>query len=317
METNEKSPKIAENFECKKCDYICSKYSDWSKHCSTQKHFRLTATNKKSPKIAEKCLTSFYVCNCGKSYKHSSSLCKHKKTCTYVKQEQEQEQNQVIQFEESKAKPAHISEELVIQLIKQNKELQQMLFDQSSKMYDIAKDGKYVTNNNTTNNNQFNLNIFLNEQCKDALNLEDFIDSLEVKLQDLEDTSRLGYADGISQIFITGLKKLSLHSRPIHCSDMKRDIIYVKNQNIWEKEDEDKSHITLAIKQIGHKNMKQIREWQKANPEYNNPESKTNDKYMKMLCNVMSGSTVEEQQKNINKIIKNVSKEVVIDKHNF
>jgi hypothetical protein len=269
-------------------------------------------TNEKSPKIAEKKnekMTSCFVCLCGKKYKHSSSLCKHKKLCTY-------NEKQIVPFEE--AKPSAISEELVIQLIKQNQELQQILFEQSSKICDIAKDGKYVvTNNNTTNNNQFNLNIFLNEQCKDALNLADFIDSLDVKMQDLEDTSRLGYADGISQIFISGLKKLSLYSRPIHCSDMKRDIIYVKNQNIWEKEDEDRSHITLAIKKIGHKNMKQISEWQKANPEYNDPESKTNDKYMKMLCNVMSGSTVEEQKKNINKIIKNVSKEVTIDKYNL
>jgi hypothetical protein len=181
-------------------------------------------------------------------------------------------------------------------------------------MYELAKEGKYVTNNTTNNNTHFNLNVFLNEKCKDAVNLMDFIDSLQVKLKDLEYTARIGYVEGISQIFINGLSELDVHKRPIHCSDFKRDVLYIKDHDLWEKEDDNKSKLTRAIKIIGNKNIKQISTWQKENPEYNNPESKQNERYMKMLCNAMSGSTKEEQDINLQKIIKNVTKEVVIDK---
>jgi hypothetical protein len=178
-------------------------------------------------------------------------------------------------------------------------------------MYDIAKEGKYVTNN-TTNN--FNLNVFLNEKCKDAVNLMDFVDSLNVKLKDLEYTARLGYSEGISQIFINELSEMDVHRRPIHCSDSKREIIYIKDHDLWEKEDENKTKLTKAIKIVGNKNIQQIGEWQKANPEYNDPSSKQNDRYMKMICNAMSGSTKEESEKNYEKIIKNIAKEVIINK---
>jgi hypothetical protein len=208
-----------------------------------------------------------------------------------------------------------ITKELVLQLIHQNQKLQEMLYEQHNKMYEIAKEGKSITNNNTTNNNsQFNLNVFLNEQCKDALNLMDFVDSLNVQLKDLEYTASAGYAEVIYKFFINGLSNLSVHSRPIHCSDAKREILYIKDNGEWFKDDSQKSKLTDAIKKVGSKNMKQIVEWQKAYPEYNDPSSKQNDKYMKMICNAMSGSTKEESDKNYGKIIKNIVKEVVIDK---
>ena len=177
-------------------------------------------------------------------------------------------------------------------------------------MIELAKNsGTY----NTTNNS-FNLNIFLNETCKNALNIMDFVNQLQVGVKDLEETGRLGYADGISQIFINGLKNLDISNRPVHCSDFKREIIYIKNDDQWNKDNEEKSLLTNAIKHIAHKNIKQIPLWQQANPEYNNPESKQNDRYLKLICNVMSGSSKEEQDQNICKIIRNVTKEVVIDK---
>jgi hypothetical protein len=217
-------------------------------------------------------------------------------------------------MEENEYQP--ITKDLVIQLIKHNHDLQMMLQDQNNKMYELAKDGKNITNTNTTNNHtHFNLNVFLNETCKDAINLMDFVNSLQVKLKDLENTSKLGYAEGISNIFINGLNELEVHKRPIHCSDLKREILYIKDEDLWEKEDEDKTKLTKAIKIIGSKNMNQISEWQKENPEYNNPESKQSDRYMKMICNAMSGSTKEEQNNNIQKVIRNVAKEVVIDKN--
>ena len=215
-----------------------------------------------------------------------------------------------------------ITKELIMQLIQQNQNLQEMLHEQHNKMFEIAKEGKIITTNNnninnTTNNTQFNLNVFLNETCKDAINMSDFIDSLNVNLKDLEYTAKTSYAEGISKIFINGLASLNVPDRPLHCSDTKRDTIYIKDQDTWEKDDETKTKLTKAIKIVGHKNMKQIVEWQKANPEYNDPDSKQNDRYQEMLCNAMCGSTKEESVKNYEKIIKNIAKEVVIDKQTY
>ena len=154
----------------------------------------------------------------------------------------------------------------------------------------------------------------MNETCKDAINLTDFVNQIQLSVTDLEETGKLGYAEGISKVFIKNLNDIDFTQRPIHCSDSKREILYIKDDNQWNKDDENKTHLTKAIKQVANKNIKQINEWQKINPEYKDPESKQNDKYMKIVLNAMSGSTPEEQKSNINKIIKNVTKEVVIEK---
>jgi hypothetical protein len=285
-------------FICNFCDYTASRSSQYERHLLTDKHRRLTKADNGNFKTLKDIICN----NCGKNYKHRQSLFKHKKHCKHVS--------------ENKFESPAITTEVVMQLIKQNQELQNLLIDQNNKMYELAKEGKTINNNNTTtnNNNNFNLNVFLNEKCKDAINLMDFVDSLAVKLKDLENTARLGYVEGISQIFITGLSELNVHKRPIHCSDFKREILYIKDQDSWEKEDEDKTKLTNAIKIIGSKNIKQITEWQKANPLYNDPDSKQNDKYMKMICNAMSGSSKEESDKNYEKIIKNIAKETIINK---
>jgi hypothetical protein len=205
----------------------------------------------------------------------------------------------------------------VIKLINQNKELQQMLLDQNNKFFEMAKDAKNTTNNtvnNNTTNNNFNLQFFLNDTCKDALNLVDFVSSLKVQLKDLEETAKTGYTQGVSRIFINGLNDLEVNMRPIHCSDAKRETLYIKNNDEWAKEDADKSNITKAIKKVSNKNIQQIFEWQKKYPEYKDPESKQNDRYQEMIFTAMGGSTDEEQSKNLDKIIRNITKEVVIDK---
>jgi len=327
--------KSSVNFVCKSCNYITSRKSQYDRHVLTAKHKNvdkmLTKTSKSELKssvayygnneeiIKEKTaenpkqkiarnktqnLTNFN-CNCGRIFSHRQSLSVHKKKCNVLKGTEELDENEPI------------TKDLVLQLIQQNQKLQDILYDQSNKMFELAKDGKNISttnNHNTTNNTQFNLNFFLNEQCKDAINLTDFVDSLNVKLKDLEYTAKTGYAEGISNIFINALSDLNVHIRPLHCSDSKREIIYIKENGEWKKDDEDKSELTKAIKIVGCKNMKQIGEWQKANPEYRNPASKQNDNYMKMLCNVMSGSTKEESEKNYEKIIRKIAKEVVIDK---
>jgi hypothetical protein len=309
-------------FVCEKCDYKCSKKRDYERHVLTLKHKNVDKMSKNVDKVAH----FFVQCMCGKNYKHRQSLSVHKKKCNvYInlkniimeKEKEieqlkvqmaldEQEQQLVVKKDE-----CLLSNEVVMELIKQNKELQQMLYDQNNKMFEIAKEGKYITNN-TTNN--FNLNVFLNDKCKDAMTLMDFVESLQVNVKHLEYTSQVGYVEGVSHIFIDGMKDVDVHYRPLHCSDFRREILYIKNVNGWEKEDENRSHITKAIKMINNKSLKQIIEWQKMYPDYNDPESKTNDRYMKMLCNVISGSTEEEQEANFNKVIRNVAKEVVINK---
>jgi len=310
------------HFVCKNCDYSSSRKSQYDRHISTTKHKMLT--NIAISKLNSTAIKN-HICPCGKIFSYRQSLSFHKKKCNYNNNDNNDndndndDDNNNDNFSQnepySMTDMPIITTEVVMQLIKQNQELQNLLIDQNNKMYELAKEGKTITNNNNnTTNNNFNLNVFLNEKCKDAINLMDFVDSLKIKLKDLEKTARLGYVEGISQIFITGLSELNVHKRPIHCSDFKREVLYIKDQDSWEKEDEDKSKLTKAIKIIGSKNIKQITEWQKANPEYNDPASKQNDKYMKMICNVMSGSSKEESDKNYEKIIKNIAKETIIDK---
>ena len=290
-------PKSSGCFYCENCHYVTSRKSQYDRHILTLKHQNVDKMLTNVDKIVPKRSTP-YMCLCGKLFAYRQSLSVHKKKCA---------KNPTI------SESQILTKEFIVQLLNQNQELHQMLQDQTNKMYELAKEGKNITNT-TNQNNHFCLNVFLNETCKDAINLMDFVDSLQVKLKDLENTAKLGYAEGISNIFINGLNDLEVHKRPIHCSDSKREILYIKDQDLWEKEDEDKSKLTKAIKIIGSKHMNQISEWQKVNPDYCNPESKESDRYMKMICNAMSGSTKEEQTANIQKVIRNVAKEVVIDK---
>ena len=207
--------------------------------------------------------------------------------------------------------------ELLTKLVSQNNEFMQQIVELQKNSSNNSSNNSCNNSNNSinvTNNNNFNLNVFLNETCKDAINLTDFVDSLVLGINDLEETSRLGYAKGISKIFINGLNKLDVCKRPLHCSDLKRNTIYIKDDNQWTKENNDKQSLTKAIKQVSHKNIKNIFEWQKMNPSYNDSNSKQNDRYNKIICESMSGSSKEEQMDNYDKIIKNITKEIVIDK---
>jgi hypothetical protein len=209
-----------------------------------------------------------------------------------------------------------INQGIVIDLIKQNNEFKEMIIDQNNKILELVKDGKTINNtiNNTTNNTQFNLQIFLNEKCKDALNIMDFVNSLKLQLTDLETFGKAGYSEGISKIFIRGLKELDIFKRPIHCSDVKRDILYIKDKDFWEKENENKERMKIAINYIANENIKQIPEWVNKNPQANDYESKKHIEYIKILSESLGGCESETIQRNYQRIIKNVAKEVVIDK---
>ena len=285
-------PKKSPKFFCECCDISTNNKKDYDKHILTAKHSKLTNINTyfpKNPQTNNHANSLPFICiYCDRQYKSRVGLWKHKKTCNNT--------NDIQSLTN-----------MVLEVVKQNTQL-------SQQMCELSKE-KNVTNNiNNSNNKNFNINVFLNEQCKDALNITDFVSSLHPQIKDLEETGRLGFAQGISRIFINGLNDLDVHQRPLHCSDFKREIIYIKDDDQWSKEGETKEKLTTAIKKVAHKNMQQIQEWQKANPHYNDPDSKQNDKYMKIVYESMSGSSKEESEKNYNKIIKNIVKETTIDK---
>jgi hypothetical protein len=299
MFSNEKVAKSSNHdFHCELCDYYTSKKYNFTKHNSTCKHKLAMACNVLVEKVANySCMT------CGKVYKDNSGLWRHKKKCTNITIQDlhnEEKQKQLVEY-----------------LLKENSEFKQMMLEQNKQMIELAKNACHNTNiHNTTNNNNqsFNLHFFLNETCKDAMNIMDFVSQLQIGSKDLEETGRIGFANGISKIFINGLKQINISDRPIHCSDMKRETLYIKNNNEWNKEDEDKKILTNAIKHVAHKGIKQISVWTKEHPGFNDPESKVNDRYLKIVSESMSGSTEDETNKNYTKIIKNIVKETVIDK---
>ena len=308
------TPKNAEKFVCENCDFKCFKLSDWERHVVSRKHQNtdngLTNTDNFTP-----ISSNTFICSCGRNYKHRQSLFNHKKKCIYINKT-----NMILNVIKDDKNLQDFLIEQNKQLIEQLSQQNKQLIEQNSKLMELShiNNNNIGTINNTVNNNnnnKFNINVFLNETCKDAINLSDFVDQITLSLEDLEETSKVGYAEGISNVIIRNLKEIDYKERPLHCNDYKREILYIKDNNQWIRDDKEK--LTNAIKIVANKNIKQIPNWQKANPGYNDPKSKKNDKYMKMLCEVMSGSTKEEQQKNYNKIIKNISKEVIIDKNSW
>lgn len=317
-EFSENSEKKQPNYLCEKCDYKCSKRQHFTQHCLTKKHQNRLGNhveNSGNTVATEK----KYTCKCGKYYNDRTGLWKHHRQSPSCLENTEC----IVISNKPNNKP---SNDTIIDLFKEslneNKEIrmlmaeqQKQLIDQNNKLIEMSKNQTMLHYNNTNNiNNRFNLNVFLNEQCKDALNMSEFISSLEIQLNDLENTGKLGFVEGISKIFVRGLKQLDTCKRPIHCSDLKREVIYVKDENKWEREDEDKQKIQMAIKQLTSKNIKQIPKWIEHNPQYKDISSKKNDEYMHLVSNCMLGDSIEEQCENINKVIKNVVKEVVIDK---
>jgi len=302
---NEKMPKNATFFYCQSCDFKCSKNSNWSKHQLTLKHKNNTKwimmDNEKMPKNAEQIDTELYYCDCGKKYKYSSGLSKHKKTCNF--------KANLLKEEEMKGMS---DKDLIMMLIKDNKEMRDALIDISKNNSNQINNG--TINNNSNNQSSFNLNFYLNETCKDALNIQEFVSSIKLSLEDLEYTGKNGYVNGISNIVCKNIKQLEENKRPFHCTDSKREILYIKDNNKWSKETEEKPILTHAIKTIACANIKNIIEWKNKNPECLNPSSKKNDVYLNIVSNAMSGTTKEETSKNINKIISNISKEIIIQK---
>lgn len=304
MVTN--SSHISPKYFCECCNIKTNNKKDYTKHILTSKHKKLTSVNTTEtflPQNSEK--THIFTCkNCNKEYLSRVGLWKHNKTCIHNQQDTEVDEY-MYQGINIKDKDA-----LVLHLLKQNGELQNKIIEMASQT-SITNNN---SNNNNTTNNVFNLNFFLNETCKNAMNITDFVSSIQMNLDDLEHTGRSGYIEGISNIIIKNLNKLEQHLRPLHCSDFKREVLYIKDNNEWQKETENKPILTKAIKTIANENIKQISKWQDLNPDCIKSDSKKNDLYLQIVSNSMNGLTKEESEKNINKIITNVAKKVIIDK---
>ena len=307
--TQNKTPKNAKNLTCETCHFKCSKNSDYKRHLITAKHSMLQNASKMLQYASKKNATANkqqIKCICGQYYSHSSSYYRHKKKCDF----QHNDIEEIISSNEMTDK------DLIIMLIKQNTKL----MEQNTGLVDILKNnnGQQISNNinslNNNNNKTFNLQFFLNETCKDAMNISDFVSNVKLELEDLEHAGRSGYVEGISNIVIKNLNKLEQHMRPLHCSDNKREVLYIKDNNEWTKETEEKPILTKAIKKIANENIKQISKWRQKYPDCTKSDSKKNDLYLKIVSNSMNGLTKEEGEQNINKIISNVAKKVVIDK---
>ena len=292
-------------FFCETCRFGCGNKYNYEKHLLTLKHTSQCGVDTKDTKKNAKKCKKMHQCICGKTYMYSQGLSKHKITCyAYTNGDAIVESVEVAVVDPSMNQIEKLTN-LVFDMVKQNQELQKQVFE-------LSKERSITTNSH--NNTKFNLNFFLNEQCKDAMDIMDFVKSLTLQLTDLERVGQLGYAEGISKVFVEGLKELDIHKRPIHCSDLKREVLYVKDDGRWEKDNEENTKMKFAIKHIAHKNVQQIKEWQKENPEYTDSESTVSEKYMKIINHSMGGFTDEEDETNYNKIIKNVAKEVVIQK---
>ena len=281
-------------FICKSCDYETSKKSDYEKHLTTTKH--KNTTNKE--KLQQESLNTF-ICSCGKSYNHRASLFNHKKKCNV---DLETVENQTL------VKPDfNILTSMMLELMKSNNDLQKQLVD-------ICKtNSTTISNSNINSNNKtFNLQFFLNEQCKDAMNISDFANSFDLQLSDLESVGELGYVEGITKIFVDKLNSMDIYKRPIHCSDAKRETLYVKDDNKWEKEERNNPKIRYAIKTISFRNMKLAALWSDTYPESKDCDSYVNERYLKLIKESTGGSG--EIIDNENKIIRRIAKEIIIDK---
>jgi hypothetical protein len=320
-------PKNPQKFECKYCDYYTCNKKDYVKHISTQKHLILTNDLQEIPKNPNTINLQNNVCECGNVYKHRQSLYKHKKYCELLKtcdiinnSSNSSNNNIAIKNNDNNIQHINFDTNVVLDLVQKNQEFQKEMFlDMQKQRFEFMKD-KIGDNNSTnimnhSNNKTFNLQFFLNETCKDAMNISDFVESVKLQVSDLENVGKVGYIEGISNIIIKNLKALDVNKRPVHCADQKREVMYVKDENTWEKEDENNKKLRKAIRMIAHKNICMLKDFREKYPDCEEYDSKKNSQYNKIVYESMGGKGDDEYEKDT-KIIKKIAKNVVIDKSN-
>jgi len=310
---------IASECWCVCCNYRTHLKSDFAKHQQSAKHIKamnLSTSNKTENKLQCDICNAIFMTNSG--------IWKHKRKCKQAEVEPEK----VVEKSEQTTSSTAMMCEMFMEMMKTNKDMQNLfieqhhsLVEQNNKLFELAKKNAGVpsvmNSHNTNSNNthtQFNLNFFLNETCKDAVNLTDFVNSLKLQVQDFETTGRIGYVEGISRIIVNGLKQMDVSKRPIHCTDIKRETVYVKEKDLWEKENMDKNKLKKAVHRVAQMNLNQLSKWQEMNPNCVRIDTKENEEYLHLSLTALGGSDEEQEEKYMDRIMKNVLKEVVVDK---
>ena len=313
---------LPHKYHCATCDYFTSRLSQYNNHVLTRKHLM---TTQGLPTI-----NTDHNCACGREFSCRQNLHRHRKICTYTSPHVSEHQ-----IDPPPCVP-HFDAALVIELLKQNQEFKALMLEQSKQLaeqqsqmaeqqlqlLEAVKDGKLGNstnchNNNTTNNNKFNLNVFLNETCKDAISMDDFIDSIEVTRDEFIHTGQVGFVEGISTVMAHRFRDMEMHTRPLHCTDLKRETIYIKNADKWEKDDADKTKMRKAVRGVAKKNMKELWRWYSDNkPAVEQIGTDVCEDYFRYHKAALGGYGKEEDLKFEDKIMRNVLKEVHIDKSN-
>jgi len=309
------TPKPAKYYNCEQCIFTCSKLSDWKRHIVTSKHLHRIKLNNLEQEYTQ---TDKFICKiCCKSYKARNSLWYHEQKCKPIEEPDATVENTIVDASSNEIK---ILTNLVLELVKNNTELQKQTTELQKQNQDFQKQmidvcqkiqpgNTTINSNNTTNNKTFNLQLFLNEECKDAMNMSEFINSIQLKISDLENIGKLGYVEGMSNIIIKQLNDTDMNKRPVHCSDAKRETLYVKEENKWEKDTQETKQMLKAVRGVDKKNYKMLATWKDTHPKCMDSKSNQSDEYMKVVSKVMDGD-----EENINKVIKKVAKQVLIDK---
>jgi hypothetical protein len=312
MEETILAPKNAD-FCCEPCDFKCCKRSEWSRHIQTAKHnHRLSGNNTENLETTK---NAEYVCNCGKKFLSNSGLWKHSNKC-----KMENDHNDTcVKYNDHNDKGIN-DKDLIMMLINDNKDFKQLILDvckekdeYKNMMMKVLENGTHNTTTHTNSHNKaFNLNFFLNETCKDAMNITEFVESIKLQLSDLERVGELGYVEGISNIIVKNLKDLDVTQRPVHCTDKKRETMYIKDENTWEKDEEQKKMHKL-VRKVADKNARMLPKFKEAHPDCGKSASRYSDQYNKIIMEAMGGRGDNDFEKE-EKIIKRVSKEVIVDK---
>ena len=292
-----KSPSKSQEYFCELCDYICSNKKDYNKHLMTLKH-----QNKE--KIPTKIPTK-YKCDCGKNYKHMSSLCSHKRKCKYTSKDNENvcsDNNINLLMNELQRRDEEHKKQFEEQQRQHKEEIEKL----SSQISNISK----VTNNTTNNNNKFNLNFFLNTQCKDAMSIQSFMENIQIGCKELEHMGDVGYLNGMIDIFNNAIGNMDVYKRPLHCTDLKREVLYFKQGADWERDSEDKQHLKKLIKNVETKNYYNLQEWQKDHPGSLQCDSTDSQHYMKIATEALGGADSNKDSMYLSKIMKHIVKEV-------
>jgi hypothetical protein len=314
-----KTPKNPKKYSCETCDFKCSNKKDYNRHILTAKHQILTNPNEKTSKN-----TKAIMCSCGKVYKHTSTLCAHKKKCTYVDSIDDDISDDDVpdEIQNSISEPTSDAS-IILRLLKQNDEFKQLMIEEvalnkqnmelNKQMVDIVKDGVTInnntTNNNTTNNNQFNLNFFLNDTCKDAMNITDFLGNLDVQINEIEYIGHHGYVNGMTKMIMERLKGMDITKRPIHCTDIKRETMYIKDKDEWSKDTDELTKLRKILSRVTMNNCRAVPKWKSAHPDCEIMETRNNEFCYKMM-RLMLGDVEEAQIKLDNKIIKTMAKDL-------